>query len=291
MCNRIEQALTDDIMRWERRRETTENRTTIMDTGLKGKNVLITGGSSGIGLGIASVLAQEGVNLAIASRNPDESAVKPLRDHGVEVTTIKADVSREDDVVNMVASAIATFGTLDGYVNNAAWTWHQPITQITLEAIENTLKTNLIGAILACREVSRHMIKNKSGAIVIIGSTAMYTPQATETLYRISKLGLTSMTQTLAVELAPFGIRVNAIIPGHFVTRMTGHIPDERIERLKQEIPLRRVGNVEEVGTMAAFFLSDKLSSYSTGSQVTVDGGLHLRPLPLSDEELLALNE
>lgn len=263
----------------------------MLDTGLRGTNALVTGGASGIGLGISTVLAQEGVNLAIASRNPDQTAIGKLREHGVRVVDIRADVSQEDQVERMVRAAIDQLGALDSYVNNAAWTWHQPATKVTTAFIENTMRTNLYACIWACREVATHMIARQKGSIVIIGSTAAYTPQATETSYRVSKVGLMAYKDVLAIELAPFGIRVNMVIPGHFVTRMTAGIDEEHLAMLHSEIPLRRSGTATEVGVMAAVLLSNRLASYTTGSSILVDGGLHLRPLPsFTDEELIALN-
>lgn len=261
-----------------------------LDSGLAGKSCLITGGASGIGFGIAKSLAQEGINLAVASRKPDPAALEQLRGMGVEVVGIEADVSKEDQAVNMVKTAISHFGQLDLYVNNAAWTWHEPITRITTEGLMNTFQTNLAGCVWACREVSRHMIQRGQGSILIVGSTATYTPQATETSYRITKTGLLMTMQVLAIELAPYKIRVNMIIPGHYVTRLTGGFVGEPLERFKKEIPLRRTGEVEEVGPAAVLLLSDKLSGYTTGASLIIDGGLHLRPLPKSDEELRGLN-
>ena len=270
-----------------------------MDTGLKGKTALITGGGSGIGFGIAKTLAEEGVNLAIASRNPPSEAVEELKGSGIDAIAIKADVSNEDDVVNMVKSAIEHFGHLDMYVNNAAWTWHQPITQLTTESWWRTLNTNVSGCVWACREVSRHMIERKEGSILIIGSTAMFNPLYNETSYRVSKTGLNVFMEVLAVELILHGIRVNMIVPGGFDTRMvnennffTAETARGKVaDILFGEIPMRRLGKPEEVGPAAAFLLSDKLSSYITGATLVVDGGLKLRPLPLyTDQEILDMN-
>lgn len=262
-----------------------------MDSGLRGKTALITGGSSGIGFGIARALACEGVSLAVASRNPDAAALEELRRTGVRVTGIPTDVSREEQVQAMVRRAIEEFGHLDLYVNNAAWTWHQPVTRLDTQSWMNTLNTNLSSCVWACREVARHMIECRQGSILIIGSTATYTPQYRELAYRISKTGLLTAMEILALELAPYGIRVNMIIPGHFVTRLTAGFVGEPLETLKRQVPLRRSGEVDEVGPAAVLLLSDKLSRYTTGASLLIDGGLHLHPLPiLSDEEIAALN-
>lgn len=263
-----------------------------MDTGLKDKTALVTGGSSGIGLGIAKALAREGVKLAIASRKPDPTALEKLRALGVEVMGIEADVSKEEMVINMVRKAIDSFGHLDFYVNNAAWSWHEPVTKLTTEAWMNTINTNLSGCVWACREVAKHMIARKEGSILIIGSTAAYHPLYTETAYRVSKTGLIAYMEVLAIELAPYGIRVNMVVPGAFLTRITkAFFAGEKSKRLTKDIPLKRIGDPDEIGSSAALLLSDKLSSYTTGSILTIDGGIRLRPHQLlSDEDILKLN-
>ncbi|MDP6491249.1 MAG: SDR family oxidoreductase [Kiritimatiellia bacterium] len=266
-----------------------------MDLCLTGKNLLITGGSSGIGKGIATVLAQEGVNLAIASRNPDPGAIEELRACGTRVEPIRADVSKEHEAVGMVEEAIRRLGHLDFYVNNAAWTWHQPITKIDSDSWYNTINTNLSAAMWGCRTVARHMIKRRQGSIVIVSSTCKFASAYCETSYRVSKFGLTPLMQNLCVELAPYGIRVNMVTPGHFVTRMTGW---DRIDKKKTEqfrdhyIPLRRYGQTTEVGAAVALLLSDKVSGYTTGADIAVDGGLQHSPIKvITDDDIRALNE
>ena len=265
-----------------------------MDLRLKGKSALITGGSSGIGKGIATVLAGEGVNLAIASRNPDPEAIEELRSHGTRVEPIRADVSEEEQAVGMVEQAVALFGHLDLYVNNAAWTWHQPVTKIDSQSWFKTINTNLSAAMWACRGASRHMIGRGKGSIVVVSSTAQFMVGYGETSYRVSKFGLTALVQDMAVELAPFGIRVNMVTPGHFVTRMTGwdRLNKEKTEEFRDRyIPMRRFGDPPEVGNAVAFMLSDKVSNYVTGGNIVVDGGLHLYPVSvLSDDEIRTLN-
>jgi len=265
-----------------------------MDLGLSGKYALITGGSSGIGKGIARVLAQEGVNLGIASRNPDPQAIEELRACGVRVEAIRADVSKEEQAVGMVEEAIKRFGHLDFYINNAAWTWHQPITKIDSESWFNTLNTNLCGAMWASRTVARHMIRRGQGSIVIVSSTCKFTPGYGETAYRVSKFGLTALMQNLCIELAPFGIRVNMVTPGHYVTRMTGwdRLDKAKVEKFRdQYIPMRRYGEPVEVGGAVALLLSDKVSGYTTGADIVIDGGLQHSPVKvISDEEIRALN-
>jgi NAD(P)-dependent dehydrogenase (short-subunit alcohol dehydrogenase family) len=120
-----------------------KQRRDLVDTGLSGKAALITGGASGIGLGIAKALASEGVHLAIAGLTPDAGAIAQLRALGVRVEALDVDVSKEELVLDMVKKATSTFGGIDLYVNNAAWTWHRPVTRLDTESLMNTLRTNL----------------------------------------------------------------------------------------------------------------------------------------------------
>jgi NAD(P)-dependent dehydrogenase (short-subunit alcohol dehydrogenase family) len=264
----------------------------MLDSDLATKTCLITGGSTGIGLGISRALAREGVHLAVASRNPDADAMAELAElSGGHAIAIKADVSSEDQVVRMVNEAIERLGRIDLFVNNSARTWHQPITKITTEAFYSTINTNLTSCVWASREVSRHMISRRSGSILVVNSTVRYCAAYRESSYRISKMGLKMLMETLAIELAPYGLRVNLLTPGHYPTRLTSGIPPHIEARLKAEIPLRRFGNPDECGASAVLLLSDRLSGYTTGTDITIDGGLTLRPLPmLTDDEILKLN-
>jgi NAD(P)-dependent dehydrogenase (short-subunit alcohol dehydrogenase family) len=249
----------------------------------------VTGGTTGIGLAIATALAREGVDIAIASRSNRPEAIDALRSAGVTAEWVRADVSREDEVVKMVASAREALGGLDLFVNNAAGTWHEPITRLTADAWSRTIATNLSACAFACREVSRLFIAQRHGAVLIVGSTAAHTPLYKESSYRVSKAGLKSLMEVIAIELAPFKIRVNLLTPGAFITELTMHLSTRQMGG--SMVPLRRPGEVTELGPAAVLLLSDKLSAYTTGVELLVDGGLHLRPLDLyTDDELAALN-
>jgi glucose 1-dehydrogenase len=210
---------------------------------------------------------------------------------GGQAIRIEADVSSEDDAVGMVKLAIERLGHVDLFVNNSARAWHQPVTKITTDAFYNTINTNLTSCIWAGREISKHMIARRSGSILIVNSTVRYVPAYCESSYRISKMGLKMLAETMSIELAPFGIRVNLLTPGHYPTRLTSGISPSIEEKLKAQIPLRRFGKPDECGPAAVLLLSDRLSAYTTGTDITIDGGLALRPLPLiSDEEIVKLN-
>jgi NAD(P)-dependent dehydrogenase (short-subunit alcohol dehydrogenase family) len=262
-----------------------------METGLRGKTALITGGGSGIGRAIAIALAREGVDIAIASFQAEDEVLREIEALGARARHILTDVSEEAQVVSMVEQAIATFGHIDLYVNNVATTRHEPITKITSDAWLTTMNTNLSACVWACREVCKHMIGRRQGSILIVGSTAQYTQAYREAAYHISKSGLRVFKNTLALEMAPYGIRVNLLVPGHYPTNLTASASEAVVQTMKGEIPLRRLGRMEELGPAAVLLLSDKLSPYTTGAELTVDGGLHLRPLPLwTDDEIEQMN-
>ncbi len=260
-----------------------------MDPGLKGMRALITGGPTGIGFGIAEGLAREGVNLVLASRRPGDKAAKTLQLLGVDCEWVHADVSTEDGVIRMVEDAWQVFGGLDLYVNNAASASHEAITNLTAHAWESTLATNLSACAYACREVGRRFIRQGHGSVLIIGSTAAHVPLYRESSYRVSKAGLKALMEVLAIELAPFGIRVNLLTPGAFITELTKDLPPRQMGG--SVIPLRRPGEVGELAAAAVLLLSDRLSSYTVGAELVVDGGFRLRPMDiLTDAEILDLN-
>ena len=262
-----------------------------MESGLRGMNALITGGGSGIGRAIALALAAEGVNIAIASNRAEDEALREIENQGVRALHLHADVSVEANVNAMVEGAIRELGAIDLYVNNAAIARHQPITRLTTAAWRETVDTNLSACLWACREICRHMIARGGGSILIIGSTAQFNQAYGEAAYHISKTGLRVFKNALALEMAPHGIRVNLLVPGHFVTPLTAGISAEREAILRAQIPLRRFGSTGELAATAVLLLSDRLSPYTTGAEFVVDGGLHLRPLPMyTDAQLVEMN-
>ncbi|MBI2841886.1 MAG: SDR family oxidoreductase [Armatimonadetes bacterium] len=266
----------------------------MIDAGLKGKKALITGGGVGIGLAVARYLAEQGVDIAIANRGDYPEAVGEITSLGVKAIGIRADMSKEEDVVRMVKEAVAGLGGLDLYVNNVAAHWDEPTMKVTSEGWMNTVNTNLSACVYACREVGRHFIENGRGSILIIASTATYTLCPGEFAYRTTKTALVPYMECLAAELAPFGIRVNMLTPGLFITRMTEGLyhEEEFLQKVLAEIPFRKPGDAyADIGPAAALLLSDKLSSYTTGANLVIDGGIKMRVLPWrSDEEVRQMN-
>jgi NAD(P)-dependent dehydrogenase (short-subunit alcohol dehydrogenase family) len=236
-------------------------------------------------------LAGEGVRLAIADLEPDPAALEALHRLSGEAFGIQADVSLEADAVRMVDTAASRLGGLDLFVSNAGAAWHESVTKITGAAWHRTLDTNLGACVWASRSVARLMVAQQDGAILIVGSTVRFCPSYREGAYRAAKVGLKAYMETLALELAPFGIRANMLTPGHYPTRLTAGLAQEKADRLRHEIPLRRFGSPDELGPGALFLLSSRLSSYITGAELVVDGGLSLRALPLHrDEEIVEWN-
>lgn len=263
-----------------------------LDTGLAGKRALVTGGASGIGRAIALALAAEGAAVAIADRQPTDAVEEEIRTRGRVAHGISADVSDEGEVVRMVKEAAERLGGLDLYVNNAAGTWHEPVTRVTRAGLEKTLATNLMASVFAVREVANHLIgAGRGGAILVVGSTATVSAQPRETAYRASKAALKAHVEVAAVELAPFGIRVNLLTPGATDTPFVAGASAAQRRQALREVPLRREAHPDELAPAALFLLSDRLAGYVTGSELVVDGGLRLRPIfGGSDDELRKLN-
>lgn len=250
-----------------------------MESGLKGTRALVTGAASGIGRATALALAAEGAAVAVADRNDPRDTVSLVEARGGTAHGIVCDVSEEADVVRMVAEAAATLGGLDLYVNNAGGAWHEPLTHLTRAAWEKTMATNVAASVFACREVGRLFVGQRRGAIVAVGSTATVSAQPRETAYRASKAALKAHVEVAAVELAPFGVRVNLVTPGATDTPFVGPVDRAQRARVHAEIPLRREADPEEIASAVVFLLSDRLAGYVTGAELIVDGGLHLRPM------------
>jgi NAD(P)-dependent dehydrogenase (short-subunit alcohol dehydrogenase family) len=254
----------------------------VMETGLAGLTALVTGGASGIGEAIVGGLEAEGASVAVVDRAESASGTVRLR----------AELGDPETSDRVVGQAIAELGRLDLLVNCAAVARHEPATRLTPEAWEATLGSNLAACVWTCRAAARHMIARGSGSILIVGSTAIYTPAPRESLYRASKAALKAFAEVLAIELAPHAIRVNVLTPGAFATPLTAGMSDEQRSQLVAEIPLGREAVPDELVPTALLLLSDRLSPYTTGAEFVVDGGLRLRPLSfVSPDALRRLNE
>jgi glucose 1-dehydrogenase len=258
--------------------------------GLKGKNVLVTGGSSGIGQAIAVRFAEYGANVAINYlRQPDEAqdtesqvqeCVAKVQQEGVQDVLVQGDVSKEDDVVEMVRSAINGLGGLDVLVNNAGIQISRPSHELSSEDFDKVLAVNLRGSFLCAREAIRHfMAEEKPGSVINVSSVHQIIPKPDYLGYSTSKGGMQNLTRTLALEFAGRGIRVNGIGPGATVTPINrAWIDDpEKRKAVEEHIPMRRAGDADEMAGVTAFLASDD-AGYITGQTIFVDGGLTLFP-------------
>ncbi len=268
---------------------TAESRTGAMP-GLKGKNVLVTGGSSGIGQAIAVRFAEYGANVAINYlRQPEEAhdteelvhaCVNRVRQEGVHDVLVGGDVSDEDDVVRMVREAAEGLGGLDILVNNAGIQISRPSEELSSADFDRVLAVNLRGSFMCAREAIRSFLaEDKPGSIVNISSVHQLIPKPNYLGYSTSKGGMQNLTRTLALEYASRGIRVNGVGPGATVTPINRAWIDDPAKRrqVEEHIPMQRAGGADEMAGVVAFLASD-LAAYITGQTIFVDGGLTLFP-------------
>jgi glucose 1-dehydrogenase len=262
--------------------------------GLEGKNVLVTGGSSGIGQAIAVRFAEYGANVAINYlRRPEEAAdteeqvqacVAKVQREGVRDVLVGADVSNEDDVVRMVAEAVGQLGGIDVLVNNAGIQISRPSNELSSDDFDKVLAVNLRGAFMCAREAIRHWLdEDKPGSIVNVSSVHQLIPKPDYLGYSVSKGGMQNLTRTLALEYAGRGIRVNGVGPGATITPINRAWVDdpEKRAQVEEHIPMRRAGTADEMAGVTAFLASDD-AAYITGQTLFVDGGLTLFPSFLS---------
>ena len=271
-----------------------------MDLGLKGKNALVTGGERGIGRDVCLALAREGVDIAYCDIQIEKGAGSThdmVKDLDRKAFVREVDVSDEGQVVRWVQDAIRELGHIDIFVSNAGIIEWEPITKITLECWNRILAVNLTGAMLCTREVARHMVERRTGVMLFTSSTIQFNPAYKEAAYRVSKTGVQVFAETAAIELAPYGIRVNTVSPGliNSPNWARGVLPKAASDPKTGEgfmgnIPLGRLGLPDDVGAAYAFLASGK-ASFATGANIVLDGGFTLRPLVLvTPEEIRNMN-
>jgi glucose 1-dehydrogenase len=257
--------------------------------GLKGKNALITGASSGIGQAIAIRLAQEGCNIAINYRksseeaeNTEEMALQKacgdIDNCGVKSLLVQGDVSREEDILEMVNTVVDKFGRLDILVNNAGIQTENASHEVKTEDFDRVIAVNLRGSYLCSRETIKHFLSQKiPGVIINISSVHEIIPRPMYVSYSISKGGMENMTKTLALEYANRSIRVNAIAPGATITPINEAWTNDPEKKaiVESHIPMGRAGTSEEMAAAVAFLASDE-AAYITGQTLFIDGGLTL---------------
>jgi|SRR5271170_7058163 len=247
--------------------------------GLAGKGILVCGGSSGIGLAAAARFLEEGSRVFIAGLDAAEvdAAVAGLRDQG-EVSGMACDVSQEIEVARLAAAAEAALGGVDVLANNAGTSRRAPFLQITAAEWDRIIAVNLRGMFLVAQAVTALMARRGAGGVVInMSSTNGIAGEEDYAHYNASKGGVLLLTKTMAVELGPLGIRVNALCPGYISTPLNTAIAaglgaDFEAAYARDRIPLRRTGRPEEVAAAYAFLASDD-ASFIHGAGLVIDGG------------------
>lgn len=246
---------------------------------LSGKVAIVTGGSRGLGLEMAKALGEAGASVAITARR--EQWLEPARDalieQRIDCLAMPCDVSQPDQVDAAVAGVLQRFGRIDVLVNNAGISWGESIVTMPLEKWHEVLDTNVTGCFLMSRAVAGDMIRaGRGGSIVNVASIAALVGTPAGVLdavgYAASKGAIVSLTRDLAVKWASHGIRVNAIAPGFFETRMTTGVLARSRAEIERSTPMRRIGEPEELRG-AALFLAAPASAYMTGQVLVVDGG------------------
>lgn len=241
---------------------------------------LVTGANSGIGQEIASRLASAGYDVAI-NYKVDQAAAEKLADklqkNGIRAFSVYADVGNATDVAAMIEKVLQSFGKLDALVNNAGVQVWKPLLELQEADWDRVLNTNLKGCYLCTQAAARHMKERQSGAIVNIGSGCNKLPFPNLSSYTASKGGIEMFTKSAALELGPFGIRVNCVAPGAIETDRTKAEQADYASTWARITPLRRIGTTSDVAAAAEFLLSDK-ASFISGQTLGVDGALFSRP-------------
>jgi len=243
---------------------------------LKNKIAVVTGGSRGIGKSISLTFAREGASLVLISFEDDENlqiVKKEAELLGVQVVSLIGDVASSEFCDSIVKKTIATFGCVDILVNCAGTITRAPIEEMDIDEWHRVIDVNLHGAMYLCRKTLPSMRNQKHGKIVNITSQMAHMPHPSASpSYEVSKSGMTALTRHLALQYAKYNINVNNIAPGSIDTDLPKSMTDDQRQRLKDAVPMQRLGEAEEVADCALFLASD-MASYITGSTIHINGG------------------
>ncbi len=258
-----------------------------MDLGIKGKTALVSASSKGIGKAIALGLAEEGVNLSLFSRTEKDinrTADEIRKQFSVHVIAAVADVTKKSQIDSVVEQTISRFGSIDILINNAGGPPLGFFEDFEFLQWQEALELNLLSAIYLCKKVTPFMKAKHWGRIISITSIAVKQPLEGLVLSNTARAGLTGFSKTLSNELGKYNILVNSICPGRIYTDRIRFLAEKRatqlnidyedaIEKMQSDIPLKRIGDSEELASLACFLASEK-ASYITGTTIQVDGGL-----------------
>jgi len=249
---------------------------------LQDKVSIVTGAGDGIGKAIASAFSHEGSVVAVNDIRGDraKATAQMIIARGGRALAIKGDVSNRQDVRNIVARTVKSFGQIDILVNNAGTQTEKPFLNLSEEEWDRVIDTNLKGTFLCSQSVAKEMIKRNSGKIINISSIHESVPRANIAHYAASKGGILMLTKVMALELARYKINVNCIAPGAIATTMNAKLLNSRTElsKINSRIPCARMGKPEEIAALAVF-LGSKDADYITGASFCADGGLTLMRL------------
>ena len=243
---------------------------------LEGKVAVVTGGSRGIGAEIAKALAKNGALVAINYQNSSEKAdgiVQEIEQEGGTAFAFKADVMVTDDVHQFIEEVLKRYGQIDILINNAGITRDKTFRKMSMEEWEEVINVNLNSVYKTTSAVINHMLEQKYGRIINISSIIGQSGGFGQTNYSASKAGLLGFTKSLALETAKNGVTVNAICPGFIETEMVAAMPDNVKESIIAKVPMRRLGQTDEVADAVLFLIK---SSYITGQEINVNGGLYM---------------
>jgi len=246
---------------------------------LKGRVCIVTGGSRGLGLMMAEGLAEADASVVLCARNVEkcEQAAERLRAIGVPVLAVRCDVVNPEEVKGLIDKTLARFGRIDVLINNAGYAWEAPLEDVSLDKWNQTFAVNATGTFLCCQAAGRQMISQREGKIINIVSVvgmASLDPAVSDCVpYAASKGAVAAFTRDLSRKWCKFNINVNAIAPGYFATRMSKYLIEHRGPQTMNTIPMKRLGEKEELKGVAVF-LASAAANYITGQIVAVDGGV-----------------
>lgn len=243
---------------------------------LEGKTTIITGGSRGIGKGIAEVFAKHGAHVAFTYSSSEEAAIaleNELKKEGVKAKAYKSDAANYQQAQELAEEVLKDFGSIDILINNAGITKDNLLMRITEEDFDKVIEVNLKSVFNMTKAVQRTMLKQRKGSIINMSSVVGVKGNAGQTNYAASKAGIIGFTKSVALELGSRDIRCNAIAPGFIETEMTGKLDEATVQGWRDAIPLKRGGTPEDIANVCVFLGSD-LSAYVTGQVLNVDGGM-----------------